>query len=46
MVADCSFPLAHGMAFVSDLGAQDFAMTSLALVIPPRGRKSGERLGN
>jgi hypothetical protein len=46
MVAECNFPLAHGLAFVSDIGVGDFAMTSLALVIPPRGRKSGERLGN
>jgi hypothetical protein len=44
MIAECDFPLAHGFAFVSDIGAQDVAMGSLALVIPPRARKGGERL--
>lgn len=44
LIAECDFPLAHGFAFVSDVGAQDVAMGSLALVIPPRARKGGERL--
>jgi hypothetical protein len=44
LIAECDFPLAHGFAFVSDVGAQNVAMGSLALVIPPRARKGGERL--
>jgi len=44
VITECDFPLAHGFAFVSDLGAQNVAMGSLALVIPPRARKGGERL--
>lgn len=44
VIAECNFPLAHGFAFVSDFGAQNVAMASLALVIPPKARKGGERL--
>jgi hypothetical protein len=44
LIAECDFPLAHGFAFVNDFGIQKFAMASLALVIPARGRKGGERL--
>jgi len=44
LIAECDFPLAHGFAFVSDFGSPDVAMGSLALVIPPRARKGGERL--
>lgn len=44
LIAECAFPLAHGFAFVNDLGAQNLAMANLALVIPPRARKGGERL--
>ena len=44
VIAECDFPLAHGFAFVSDIGARNVGMASLALVIPPRARKGGERL--
>lgn len=33
MIAVCNFQLAHGFAFVSDIGARDIAMGYLALVI-------------
>jgi len=34
MIATCQFQLAHGFAFISDLGAQKLAMGYLALVLP------------
>jgi hypothetical protein len=34
MIAVCNFQLAHGFAFVSDLGARNLAMGYLALVLP------------
>jgi len=34
MIASCNFQYAHGFAFISDLGARNFAMGYLALVIP------------
>ena len=33
MIAQCSFPFAHGFAFVSDLGARNLAMGYLPLVV-------------
>lgn len=38
MIAQCRFQYAHGFAFVSDLGARNFAMGYLALIIPDPGR--------
>lgn len=38
MIAVCNFQLAHGFAFVSDLGARDIAMGYLALVLPDGSR--------
>jgi len=40
IIATCDFHLAHGFAFISDLGAQKLAMGYLALVIP---RDNGNR---
>jgi hypothetical protein len=34
MFAQCNFQLAHGFAFISDLGARNLAMGYLALVVP------------
>jgi len=34
MIAVCNFQLAHGFAFISDLGTRNFAMGYLALVLP------------
>jgi len=34
MIAVCNFQLAHGFAFVSDIGAQKLAMGYLALLLP------------
>jgi hypothetical protein len=34
MIAVCNFQLAHGFAFISDLGARNLAMGYLALVLP------------
>jgi hypothetical protein len=34
MIAACNFQYAHGFAFISDLGARNFAMGYLALVLP------------
>jgi hypothetical protein len=34
IIATCNFHLAHGFAFISDLGAQKLAMGYLALIIP------------
>jgi hypothetical protein len=34
MIALCNFQLAHGFAFVSDIGARNLAMGYLALVLP------------
>jgi len=44
LIAECEFPLAHGFAFVHEAGTIGFAAGQLAHVIPPRKRKSGERL--
>jgi hypothetical protein len=44
LIAQCNFPLAHGWAFVSDLGARNLAASYLALVIPSDQRKQKERL--
>jgi hypothetical protein len=46
IVAECTFPLAHGMSFVSDVGAQNFGTATLALVLPSGKRKKNESLGN
>jgi hypothetical protein len=46
IVAECTFPLAHGMAFVSDVGVQNFGTATLALVLPSGKRKKNESLGN
>jgi hypothetical protein len=43
MFADCPFPLAHGFAFISDLGARNLAMGYLALVVQ-NPRHVGESL--
>ncbi len=37
LIARCTFQYAHGFAFISDLGTQQFAQGYLALVIPDRG---------
>jgi hypothetical protein len=34
MIAVCNFQLAHGFAFVSDIGARNLAMGYLALILP------------
>jgi hypothetical protein len=34
MIAVCNFQLAHGFAFVSDIGARNIAMGYLALILP------------
>lgn len=53
IIANCKFRLAHGFAFISDLGAQKLAMGYLSLVItttygnpPRRGISSVETLDN
>jgi hypothetical protein len=46
IVAECTFALAHGMTFVSDVGTQDFGTATLALVLPSGKRKKNESLGN
>jgi len=47
MIALCNFQLAHGFAFVSDVGARNLAMGYLALVLPGTGSRSGsEALNN
>ncbi len=33
MIAQCSFPFAHGFAFISDVGARNLAMGYLPLVV-------------
>jgi hypothetical protein len=47
MIATCSFQLAHGFAFISDLGARNIAMGYLALVVPTGtgDRNSGDLTG-
>lgn len=37
MIAVCNFQYAHGIAFVSDVGARNFAMGYLAIVLPDPG---------
>jgi hypothetical protein len=46
LIAQCDFSLAHGFAFISDLGARNLAMSYLPLVLPGPHRKAGERLAN
>lgn len=48
VIATCRFQLAHGFAFISDLGARNLAMGYLALVIPTgtASRNSGSLLFN
>lgn len=46
LIAQCQFPLAHGFAAVTDLGARNLAAGYPALVIPPGKRKKNERLEN
>jgi len=48
MIAVCNFQLAHGFAFISDLGARNLAMGYLALVVDTgTGKRSGtEKLDN
>jgi hypothetical protein len=52
MFAQCNFQLAHGFAFISDLGARNLAMGYLALVVPNNitifrtGAPPAEVLGN
>jgi hypothetical protein len=48
VIAQCNFRLAHGYAFISDVGAQSIAHGYLALVIDTAGggsRTSGNKLG-
>lgn len=40
MIAVCNFQLAHGFAFVSDVGARNLAMGYLALVLPGTGNRN------
>ncbi len=48
MIAVCNFQLAHGFAFISDLGARNLAMGYLALVLPngTGARMATEQLDN
>jgi hypothetical protein len=48
MIAVCNFQLAHGFAFVTDLGAQRLAEGYLPLILGGTGSRSGnpESLGN
>jgi hypothetical protein len=50
MIAVCNFQLAHGFAFVSDIGARNLAMGYLALILPTgTGNRNGannENLNN
>jgi hypothetical protein len=46
IIATCNFHLAHGFAFISDLGAQKLAMGYLALVIPRNNTSRREPAGN
>ena len=48
MIAVCNFQLAHGFAFISDLGARNLAMGYLALVLPngTGARVATEQLNN
>jgi hypothetical protein len=46
IIAECTFPLAHGMTFVSDVGVRTFGTATLALVLPSGKRKKNESLGN
>jgi len=48
MIATCRFQLAHGFAFISDIGARNLAMGYLALIIPTgtSARNSGSLLFN
>jgi hypothetical protein len=46
MIATCNFRYAHGMAFVSDVGAQKLAFSVPAQVIPMVPRPNNENLNN
>ena len=48
MIAVCNFQLAHGFAFISDLGARNLAMGYLALIVPTGtgSRETPEALDN
>ena len=46
IIATCEFHLAHGFAFISDLGAQKLAMGYLPLVIPRNNGSRREPAGN
>lgn len=46
VIADCNFPFAHGIGFISDLGARNLAFGYLALVLPPRRLPAAEGLNN
>ncbi len=48
MIAVCNFQLAHGFAFISDLGARNLAMGYLALILPngTGSRMATEQLNN
>lgn len=47
LFADCGFNHAHGLTFVSDIGARNIAFGQLAQVVPAKKRRAvkGERLG-
>jgi hypothetical protein len=45
IIAVCNFQLAHGFAFVSDIGASHLATSYLALVLPDSAR-SGSAADN
>jgi len=46
MIAACNFQYAHGFAFISDLGARNFAMGYLALVLPDPNTNSSGRVAS
>jgi hypothetical protein len=46
MIAVCKFQYAHGFAFISDLGARNFASIYLALVIPDPATNSSGRVAS
>jgi hypothetical protein len=47
IIANCGFPLAHGVSFVSDSTAQQYAAFTQAMVLPPsRNTSFGEQLAH
>jgi hypothetical protein len=46
MIANCNFQLAHGFAFVSDVGARNLAMGYLPLILSTRSGTNPENLNN